>query len=258
MKKSSAAYRLNVSADKETLLVDPVESLLRFFIEKRRPGLGMNARIIFTQNTSTMISKSERAGGLALRIHHMFRQAPAPLLRDLVDYFFDRESLRAHRAIRRRVMDFIALHREESLNPFPLHRLLPPEGKHHDLRSLQTRVREEHFPGLASSPAIAWTCRIHRTLMGKWIQNPEPHPNLILVNRLLDHPQVPCFYLEFIIFHEFLHEQMPTFRQCGRWIHHPPQFREREKNFPRYQEARVWEKTNLNKLFRGARRARVS
>ena len=133
---------------------------------------------------------------------------------------------------------------------------LPPHGETYNLEEVLDTVRQAHLPELATTPEIAWTRQVHRTLMGKWVPHPVPHSNIILVNRLLDHAGVPRYYLEFIVFHELLHELMPTSRACGRWVHHPAEFRRREQMFPYFEEAQYWEEHNLNVLYQNYRRRR--
>jgi hypothetical protein len=196
-----------------------------------------------------MVSKYLRDGVTHLRVHHLFARAPVSLLRTLVRFCFGRITRKTSRTIRAHLMDFVEAHREETLSVYPRSRRLPPRGEHYDLEDVLEKVRRQHVRELKSQPEVAWTRRAHRTLMGKWIPNPPPHANLILVNRLLDCETVPAYYLEFIVFHELLHELMPISRSCGRWVHHPPEFRRRERRFPHFDRAQRWEGENLSRLY---------
>jgi len=57
--------------------------------------------------------------------------------------------------------------------------------------------------------------------------------------------------VEFIVFHEMLHQLFPSSNRAGRRVHHPRAFRDREKAFPYYSSAIRWEKRNLRVLLRG-------
>jgi hypothetical protein len=229
------------------------EAKLRDFLESYKPGLSRRVAIRFTANSCTMVSKYEHRNRVSLRIHHLFTKAPSALLENLVRFCFLRICRRTSRRIRAQLMDFVEAHRNESLSPYPTELQLPPAGRSYDLRQVLHRVRRRFLPELSRCPDIAWTRRVHRLLMGKWVPNPPPHRNLILINRLLDHPSVPSYYLEFVVFHELLHELMPVTRSRGRWVHHPPPFKERERRFPRLREAQRWEEENLVRLYRGFR-----
>ena len=57
-----------------------------------------------------------------------------------------------------------------------------------------------------------------------------------------------------VLKHEILHAVIPSYRdEAGRWVHHPPEFREREQSWPEYGPAVEWERRNLTKLIRSAR-----
>ncbi len=231
-----------------TVLV-AAERQLRELIDRLRPGTSGHVKVSFTNNTCTMVSKYERAGTIHLRVHHLFAQAPAWLLEDLVRFCFLRVRKKTSRRIRADLMDFVEKHREKTLSLYPENRRLPPRGSAFDLKSVMRRVRRGHVQELKTTPDIAWTRRVHRTLMGKWVPSPPPYPNLIVINRLLDDARVPLFYLEFIVFHELLHELMPISRSCGRWVHHPLEFRQRERCFPDFERAQRWEEENVGRLY---------
>ncbi len=232
------------------------ERKLAGLLERYQPGSGTRAKVIFTNNSSTMASKSETAGRITLRLHALFQKAPANLLEDLVRYFLCEED-RGSKQIRSRLIDFVAEHREETLAEFPLHCMVPPRGQSYDLCAVRDQVVAEYFAELRTIPEclprMGWTKLIQRSLMGKWIEHPPPRPNLILVNRLLDSIQVPHYYLEYVVYHELLHELNPIVRRDGRWIHHPPEFRERERRYPLFESARRWEERELARHYRRMR-----
>ncbi len=72
----------------------------------------------------------------------------------------------------------------------------------------------------------------------------------IRIHPALDKPDVPRFFVAFIVFHEMLHQLFPSERDTGRHVHHPRAFRDREKAFPLYEAAMTWEREHLNQLLR--------
>ena len=250
----SLAKVVLVSSPDEVEEFAAAEETLRAVIDRQRPGLGSRVKIQFTNNSCTMVSKYERAGITHLRVHHLFRKAPRSLLRDLVRFCFLRVTRKTSRRVRADLMDFLEQYREETLAPYPKSRKLPPNGQCYDLSTLLQKVRFEYFRDLQTEPEIAWTRQTHKALMGKWVLTPNGHRNLILINRLLDDPRVPKFYVEFVIFHELLHELMPMSRECGRWVHHPPKFQRRERKHPDFRAAQRWEEDALPALCRRRRR----
>jgi len=231
-----------------------LQELLQREIGLARPDLEA-VQIHFTENISTMASRTWKDKQSVLRLHRIFRNAPEDLLEDLVRLFFRRIRRRSASAIRARLKDYVQVHHQSVLRPFSASHIISPDGLAFDLRILLERVENRFFPEI-SPVQIAWSRSIRKRLMGKWIENPDPHPNLVLINRLLDTPEVPEYYLEFLIFHELLHEVVPIQRSSGRWIHHTREFRGREREFPAYEQALEWEDKNLTRLYRKAARAR--
>jgi hypothetical protein len=72
----------------------------------------------------------------------------------------------------------------------------------------------------------------------------------IRIHPALDKPDVPRFFVAFIVFHEMLHQLFPSERDAGRHVHHPRAFRAREKTFAQFTAAMQWEREHLNQLLR--------
>jgi hypothetical protein len=64
---------------------------------------------------------------------------------------------------------------------------------------------------------------------------------------------VPRYFVASIIHHEMLHHLIPastvTFLASRRCVH-PPEFREREREFAHYARALEWEKRHIGRLLR--------
>src|SRR5262249_23445583 len=74
---------------------------------------------------------------------------------------------------------------------------------------------------------------------------------LIRIHPALDQSFVPAYFVEFVVFHEMLHERLGTkLRMDGRRCVHPPEFRALEARFPHAAAALKWEKDNINRLLR--------
>lgn len=79
----------------------------------------------------------------------------------------------------------------------------------------------------------------------------------IRIHPSLDRPEVPLFFVEYIVFHEMLHQAVPGKDTGSRKQHHGPEFRARERRYPEYARALTWEKENLNLLLGRAASLRV-
>ncbi len=113
-------------------------------------------------------------------------------------------------------------------------KLAPPRGEVHNLQPLFRRLNRRYFSGRLRGVKIGWSLRRSRSVLGHF----DPAHRVIIINRKLDHPQVPPFALEFLIYHEMLHLKFPPLRRSGRRVFHSCEFREAETKFPCFTEAR--------------------
>ena len=128
---------------------------------------------------------------------------------------------------------------------------LQTHGLHHDLRALFDGLNSRYFRGQICA-GITWgrrrasgLPRSHRSVkMGSY----AVEDRLIRIHPLLDRPFVPRYYVEWIIYHEMLHEVHDMPIVDGRRVYHTPEFRRAEALFERYAEAVLWERTMVHKL----------
>lgn len=71
---------------------------------------------------------------------------------------------------------------------------------------------------------------------------------LIRVHPRLKQDFVPLSVLELTVYHEMCHQFAPSFKKNGTWQSHHPQFKKKEREFKKFQEARNWEKHNWHRL----------
>ena len=233
------------------------EAELRALVLKYRPRLFFRGsfEVEFHTNVSTMASLSGVNSCQRFRIHEVFANAPRHVLVALVRNFFCHGGARARRdRDRATIFDFLERHDVVAASRAASYAPRHPLGRVYDLRAVQSAIRARFLP---QCPAlqIGWSDRVSPCLMGKWIAMPHGQPNLVVVNPLLDSPHVPNFYLQYVVFHELLHEVIPIRRERGRWIHHPVEFRRREREFPLFDRALAWECGNIGHLWRAHERA---
>ena len=71
---------------------------------------------------------------------------------------------------------------------------------------------------------------------------------LIRIHPALDRWFVPRYFLEWIVFHEMLHQVHDIPVVGGRRQFHTPEFLAEEKQFEGYERARAWERENLDRI----------
>ena len=109
-----------------------------------------------------------------------------------------------------------------------------PQGRHFDLSALFDSMNEKYFAGTLARPHLGWSKRAWRRQFGCY----DPGPNQILLNRRMDHPAVPQFVVEYVLFHEMLHVKHPTRRSGCTLVSHSREFRAEERLFPGFDRAR--------------------
>jgi hypothetical protein len=206
--------------------------------------LGLPVRLSVTDNRTTMISFRRAPSALRLRLHHMFLDAPEPVVRAVADY-----AGRGHRRAGRVLDDFIRreqprIRQERDLSD----ERFSPVGRFFHLEEIRDRLNERFFQGGVRA-CIGWgrtPGRRRRKSIRLGVYDHQTHE--IRIHPALDHPEVPRFFVEFIVFHEMLHQLFPSSNGPGRRVHHPRAFRDRERAFPLYEAAIAWERENLRAL----------
>jgi hypothetical protein len=120
------------------------------------------------------------------------------------------------------------------------------QGSFYDLDRLFARLNRQYFGGEIAKPTITWSQRRTRRILGHHDRVYET----ITISKTLDSPDVPEWFVEFILYHEMLHIKHPARLMNGRRYYHTGAFRVEERRFPRYEQAQRW-------LERVARQQRV-
>lgn len=219
----------------------------------RRLGLRFPIDVVFTFNRSTMISYRRRRESAMLRMHDVFRDASTDILESVLRSCFLPLSRRAGGECSQIIHAFLhENHRRIELSNLEHHgppKVQGPAGSVYDLADIFHRVRRDYFPRKLLRLDLTWSARVSRHTMGQWTEQAPGINNLISINRLLDDRRVHAFYLEYLMYHEILHEVLPPRLVNGRRIRHFPEFKQREVEFARYDEAIEWERAAISKLW---------
>ena len=112
-------------------------------------------------------------------------------------------------------------------------RLRSPRGVFYDLDIIFEDLNTRFFHGLMARPRMSWSQLRTRRILGHY----DPAHNAIIISRIFDHPAVPQYVLEYIVYHEMLHLKHPVTLRGSRRCVHSAEFQAEEKLFPRVQEA---------------------
>jgi predicted metal-dependent hydrolase len=113
-------------------------------------------------------------------------------------------------------------------------RIETAQGRTYDLDAIFEELNARFFYGLLARPQMTWSRDHARNNLGHY----DPAHNAIVVSRVFDHPRVPRYAVEYIVYHEMLHLKHPVKLRGSRRCVHSAEFQAEEKMFPRLEEAR--------------------
>lgn len=167
----------------------------------------------------------------ALLLGRLYRRRPPAALLDVYRQF-------AHSSVTREQIMSLRRSRARKLD-------LHPAGSHHDLHAMYQQLNERYFERALTYPRLGWSKRSWQAQLGCF----DPALNQIVMNRLLDRPDVPEYVVAYVLYHEMLHQKHPVkFARCRRESH-SGEFRREERQFADYVRA-----MKFLKHFRSGRR----
>lgn len=227
------SFSLPTTSDPETLFA-------RVF---RRLGLRRpepHFRIAFRPFAGVRSSIHLRDGKAEVEISDVLSDAPPLVLEALAEIliaqvFRKRPSREARECYLAHIFKPDVRHRiDEARRARGRKHLLPAQGEHYDLEKILENLNRRYFHGELRGVRIGWSLHRSRTVLGHY----DAAHRTITLSRRLDSPRVPRFLVEFLAYHEMLHARFPVERRRGRRVVHTREFREAERKFPRYEEAR--------------------
>ena len=183
-----------------------------------------------------------RSGRVYVRISDVFKGAPPEVIRALAFILVGRLLSRKSPKIYDRV------YRQYAFTPQVLRAseiarrnrgrkvISSARGEFYDLEKLFARLNRRYFGGSVEKPALTWSKRRTRSILG----HHDPVHETITISKTLDAADVPEWFVEFILFHEMLHIKHPARLVKGRRQYHTNAFRTDEQRFHRYQQAQDW------------------
>jgi len=218
-----------------------LEILLREAYRELRPRADMPAfelRFYPFANINNTIRLRE--GKLKLRLSDLLEGAPEVVLRAIIHILMAKiyrkpisaaYANRYHRYISSRALQSKA---ELVRQLRGRKRLASPQGHTYDLDVIFEELNARFFHGLLARPRLTWSAERARNSLGHY----DSAHNAIVVSRIFDHPQVPRYAVEYLVYHEMLHLVHPIKMRGGRRSVHGSEFHAQEKLFPELEEAK--------------------
>jgi predicted metal-dependent hydrolase len=113
---------------------------------------------------------------------------------------------------------------------------LIPEGNCYQLTEIFERVVHQHGLIFTKVNGISWSPKYSIRRIGYYLERDD----IIVISKTLDHPSVPEYVVEFVVYHELLHKLLGTQKGLKKQIIHGKKFLEMERRFYLYDEANLW------------------
>jgi len=200
------------------------------------PGL----KVEFFPFTSIKNTIRMREGKLLVRLSDLLEGAPAPVLKAIAHILLAKMYRRPiDREAAARYRKYVSSHHVSRKAHLVRQmrgrkRLDSAQGRTYDLEALFEDFNQRFFHGLMARPQMTWSRDHARNSLGHY----DPAHNAIVVSRIFDHPRVPRFAVEYIVYHEMLHLKHPVKLRGSRRCVHSADFQAEEKLFPQLDEVK--------------------
>jgi hypothetical protein len=207
-------------------------------LKPRTPLPDLHVEFCRFANADSFIRLEE--GRLSVRVSDLLAGAPAPVLEALAHIllrklyrkpipraFTHRYRLYLNRRDVRRQAHLVKQLRGRKSISGPL-------GKIFDLSEIFDRLNRQFFDGLLGRPQLGWSRTESRSMLGHF----DPSHNAIIISRIFDRPNTPPLALDYVMYHEMLHLRYPTEHHGARRRVHTREFKEAERQFPQFKEAK--------------------
>ncbi|HVQ40098.1 MAG TPA: SprT-like domain-containing protein [Pyrinomonadaceae bacterium] len=183
-----------------------------------------------------------RSGQVYVRLSDIIKDCPPEVMRSLAFVLVARLLGKKVPAVHERV------YRDYTLTPEVMrssdiarrHRgrkmISSAQGHAYDLDKMFSKLNRKYFDSGLEKPTLTWSQRKTRSILGHHDRVYET----ITISKSLDSPQVPDWFVEFILYHEMLHIKHTARMINGRRYYHTAAFRLDERRFVRYEDAQRW------------------
>jgi predicted metal-dependent hydrolase len=216
-----------------------VEIFEECYRELRPHGLLPELKVEFFAFANVNNTIRLREGRLLVRLSDLLEGAPEAVLRAiahiLLAKMYRQPIDRSHAARYRKYVGSHELVRKAHLVRQMRGRKLlrSARGHFYDLDTIFEELNLRFFHGLMARPRMSWSQTKTRRILGHY----DPAHNAIIISRIFDHPAVPRYVLEYIVYHEMLHLKHPVKLRGSRRCVHSAEFQAEEKLFPRAKDA---------------------
>ncbi len=186
-------------------------------------------------------------GKIKIRIAETLRSAPEIIIKTLCTILF----LKLFRfKIDRRLYRHYREYLEKNAHLIQPAKKRPPSprynsvGIYFNLDKIFDRLNHAFFENRLQKPVLGWSLKKSYRRLGFY----SGEKNLLVISRIFDSKKVPESVVEYLMYHEMLHIDLPAVKVNHRRRIHGAEFKIRERLYPHYNEVQKWLKKNLKRL----------
>jgi len=211
-----------------------------------RPGVPLpEFRIEFYPFTSVSSNIKMREGRLQVRLSDLLEGAPENVIEAIAHILLAKMYRKPIEAVHStRFRRYVSSHdiraKAQLLRQVRgRKRIGSAKGIVYHLEEIFEELNHHFFHGLLARPRMTWSQVRSRRSLAHY----DPAHNAIVVSRIFDHPLVPRYAIEYILYHEMLHLKHPVKLHGSRRCVHGKEFQAEEKLFPHLNQAKAFLKT---------------
>jgi len=208
---------------------------------------GLKVRVVRWKTNRRVMASVGKNG--VLNLHRIYQRATELDLISLANVMSGRAGSRDRERFERFIDRFFPRELGEGKSRLVVR---PGRGLFHDLDKTLGRLLPLLDRPLRTLPKVGWSpVRVGRRGITWGTHRDTPEGPLILVNAILDAPDVPAFIVDHIVWHELCHQASPPENGSnGRRKVHSKAFIEFEERFPHLKRAEQWEVEQVARLIK--------
>ena len=168
-----------------------------------------------------------------LQINEVFIISPMEIKKSILSTAFSRRQSKQIHAIKAYSGTSEFRRMNKLISGDPIANRISCRGERYDLSILFNKLNKEYFRGQLSQPRLVWSSRRSIRRLGYY----QPEINTIAVTQKLDDKNIPRMLVEYVLYHEMLHQHFGIKNHNGRRYAHTSAFRNAEKKFRHQKEA---------------------
>lgn len=208
---------------------------------------GRRVQLFLTDNRRRMVSARNRGAGVVeVRLQRIFLDAGPDVLDDIAALLTGRKT---DRAVLRRFID--ERFRESPAVARPRREPAAERAQFsvHDIAAYARDLNRIYLNGRSTAQVVWGRRSTRRSRRSIRFACYDPERNMVIMNRKLDNLDIPAYFVEYVLFHEMLHEVLGIgSRADGRRDIHGSLFKLMESTYPDFDKAQRYEKELCKRL----------